>query len=234
MIRLGLGLALVLVACQSPPAPPVSPPAPPSTTTPAPIKKAAAPAPPAAFRPPEGATKWKRVIMTEWRYAFGLNAEASVAFAQIHQESRFREDARSQAGALGMAQFMPTTAAGYQQNLSRLQEVCASKGGCPLEPRWAIRALTAYDHDEWTWASFAPSERERWAHALASYNGGRGWLMKERHACADKPGCEPPRWFGHVERVCVRADWACRESREYPRVILEVHQPKYRAWLGGG
>lgn len=126
--------------------------------------------------------------MTEWRYAFGLNAEASVAFAQLHTESGYKENATSRVGAEGIAQFMPATAAGLQRNLSRLQSLCADAKGCPLEPRWSIRAMTALDRDGYEWAVFAPSENDRLAWMLSLYNGGGVALRKERIACAASAG----------------------------------------------
>ena len=39
----------------------------------------------------------------------GLNAPVATYAAQVHQESGWREDARSPVGAEGLGQFMPTT-----------------------------------------------------------------------------------------------------------------------------
>lgn len=43
-------------------------------------------------------------------------------------------------------------------------------------------------------------------------------------------GCDSTRWFGNVENICLRASWACRENREYPKRILYRHAPLYQAW----
>jgi len=47
--------------------------------------------------------------------AWGLEAPVALFAAQVHQESGWREDARSPVGALGLAQFMPGTAAWIAQ-----------------------------------------------------------------------------------------------------------------------
>ena len=196
---------------------------------------AAAPAPPASnpgFVVPAGASRWKRTIIGEWRFYFGLEADVSVPFSQIMAESRFRDDAVSHAGAMGLSQFMPATAKGFQRS-GRLQELCAEAGGCPFSPAWAIRAMSMYDADEYADAAYAATEDDRLAFALTAYNGGRGWVRKERTAAHDR-GLDSSRWFGAVERVCLRASWACEESRGYAPVILYKFRPGFRLWLGGG
>ena len=51
--------------------------------------------------------------------------------------------------------------------------------------------------------------------AAAAYNAGPGWIRKEQAACRAALGCDPDRWIGNVEHHCVRAAWACAESRKY-------------------
>lgn len=46
---------------------------------------------------------------------------------------------------------------------------------------------------------------EALAFSDAAYNGGRAGLQKERRACGLKPGCDPGRWFGHVEHLCMKS-----------------------------
>ncbi|MDW9328117.1 transglycosylase SLT domain-containing protein, partial [Escherichia coli] len=63
--------------------------------------------------------------------------------AQLHQESGWRPDAVSPAGAQGLAQFMPATA----DWISQLMPGLNSRE--PFNPAWAIRALVSYDR--WLW-----------------------------------------------------------------------------------
>lgn len=175
------------------------------------------------------AARYRRQIVGEWRRVWGLWADPSVAFGQIHQESRFKPDARSKYAA-GLAQFTPPTAADMQRWYpAELREVCAEAGGCPLSPGWAIRSLCLYDRRLWL-AVADTADVDRWAFVLAGYNGGAGWLVKERRAAAAQ-GLDPNQWWGQVEGVCLRAAWACAENRDYPRRILLAHAPRYRAWL---
>lgn len=175
------------------------------------------------------AARYRRQLVGEWRRVWGLWADPAVAFGQIHQESRFRPDARSKYAA-GLAQFTPPTAADMQRWYpAELREDCAASGGCPLSPGWALRALVLYDRRLWLAGDYADGE-DRWAFTLAAYNGGAGWIARERRAAAHG-SVDPARWWGHVETVCLRASWACLENREYPRRILRRWAPLYRDWL---
>jgi hypothetical protein len=81
----------------------------------------------------------------------------------------------------------------------------------------------------------AATVRDRLAMALAAYNGGEGGLAQDRWQCKLKPGCDPSRWFGHVELTSnkSRVKWqgygksAFEINREYPRNILDVRRAKY-------
>lgn len=73
------------------------------------------------------------------------------------------------------------------------------------------------------------------AFADAAYNGGRGGVEKERRACGLKDGCDPKRWFGHVERVCLKSRQpiygtrsACDINRHHVHDVIHVRAPKYR------
>lgn len=73
------------------------------------------------------------------------------------------------------------------------------------------------------------------AFADAAYNGGRGGVEKERRACGLKDGCDPRRWFGHVERVCLKSRAplygnrsACDINRHHVHDVIQVRAPRYR------
>ena len=178
---------------------------------------------------PRSVLKYRNGLIREVRYHWGLNQSPSVFFAQVHQESAWRADAHS-AYAAGLTQFTPDTAEWIQSLYpADLTEFCANRSGCPLDAGWAIRAMVLYDRR--LWDGFAHSiDDHRWAFALASYNGGLGWIQRER-AQAQKRHIDPEFWFGAVEAVCLRAQWACAENRQYPRRILFVWRPVYEGWL---
>jgi hypothetical protein len=79
---------------------------------------------------------------------------------------------------------------------------------------------------------------ERFAFADAAYNGGLGGVQKERRACGIKAGCNPQRWWGHVELMCLKSRQplyggrsACDINRHHVDDVIRVRSPKYRGWL---
>ncbi|MGP5977238.1 transglycosylase SLT domain-containing protein, partial [Pseudomonas aeruginosa] len=124
----------------------------------------------ATDRIPTAAEQYRRTLVRSAHAEWGLSAPIATFAAQVHQESRWRADARSPVGAQGLAQFMPGTAewiAGlYPAALGTNQ---------PFNPGWALRALVTYDR--WLYdRNQASSECDRWAFVLSAYNGGQGWV----------------------------------------------------------
>lgn len=75
---------------------------------------------------------------------------------------------------------------------------------------------------------------ERLVFTDVAYNRGIGGVQAERRACALKAGCDPQRWFGHVEHLCLASRAAlyggrsaCDISRHHPVDVLK-RTPKYR------
>jgi hypothetical protein len=133
---------------------------------------------------PREALVYRAQIVRDVHFYWGLGERVAMFFSQLHQESRFKADAQSRAGALGLGQFMPGTAAGAQAMFpADLKELCRDKGGCPLEAAWAIRALVLWDRRLWEARAFATGD-ERLAFMLADFNGGPGHITKERRLCA--------------------------------------------------
>jgi soluble lytic murein transglycosylase-like protein len=100
--------------------------------------------------------------------------------AQYWQESRLDPDARSPAGAEGIAQFMDPTwrdairALGWPRTLSRRNAAFAIEGGA-----WYMAQLRR------TWDRRGRHVRERHDLALASYNAGTGNIIAAQRLCAD-------------------------------------------------
>lgn len=72
----------------------------------------------------------------------------------------------------------------------------------------------------------------------AGYNGGVSGVQRERRACALTPGCDPSRWFGNVDRHCLKSRQplygnrnACDINREHVINVRVVRLPKYaKVW----
>ena len=99
--------------------------------------------------------------------------------AQLYQESRFKPDAISPAGAVGIAQIMPKTwpkwsaKAGFKGYEMTDPEASIFTGACYLA--WLI--------DEWSWPRPAI---DRYCLAMASYNAGLGNILKAQKQSGDK------------------------------------------------
>lgn len=178
-----------------------------------------------AAEPPTVALKYRSDVIRAARVDWGLNAPVADFAAQLHQESGWNPAARSPVGAQGLAQFMSSTAdwiAGLMPHLATRE---------PYNPVWAIRALVSYDR--WLWSRVAvPDGCERMAMTLSAYNGGLGWVNRDRRLARTR-GLDDVRWFGSVETVNAgrsAANW--RENRHYPQRILYELAPRYLSWGG--
>ncbi|EHN5173272.1 lytic transglycosylase domain-containing protein [Salmonella enterica] len=178
-----------------------------------------------AAEPPPAALKYRSDVIRASRVDWGLNAPVADFAAQLHQESGWNPAARSPVGAQGLAQFMPSTTDWIGGVFPALE------AREPYNPGWAIRALVNYDR--WLWQRVAVPDRcERMAMTLSGYNGGAGWVNRDRRL-ARRRGLDDTRWFGAVATVNAgRSPAAWRENRHYPQRILLDLAPRYLTWGG--
>lgn len=114
------------------------------------------------------------------RYAPELNWDWRLLAAQTFQESRFKPDARSWAGASGLLQLMPATAREY--GVKNSQDPEDNVRGAVKFLIW----LTRY------WRKI-PDEAERLKFILASYNCGAGHV-EDAQRLTVKYGGNPESW----------------------------------------
>ncbi len=171
---------------------------------------------------PRAALQYKRALIGNAHFVWGLNAPIAVISGQIEQESGWRADAKS-AFAGGLAQFTPATAFDISKRYPELRD------NAPFEPSWALRAVNLYDRDLFALEPRAASECHRFGFTLSAYNGGRGWVERQKKA-AKAAGYDDRKWFGSVENFRVRAEWAHKENKNYPRMILLKRQKTYETW----
>ena len=177
---------------------------------------------------PRAAYEYRSTLIRIARSVWGLDAPVAVFAAQIHTESRWRTDVVSSAGAQGLAQFMPSTAAW-------LPTVAPETGTpAPFNPRWSLRALVTYNY----WLHQRTSGQtpyDRMAFTLSAYNGGLGWVIKDKRL-AQQQNLNPEQWFDHTEFAnSGRRGSAFDENRRYVRLILRARQHDYiRAGWGQG
>ena len=106
-------------------------------------------------------------------------------------------------------------------------------------PDLQLRGLVLMTRDLYTRLDMIDDPLERLRMADASYNGGLGGLQRERRACGLQPGCDPQRWVGHVERVCLKSRQplyagrsACDINRHHVHDVIDNRAPKYAALIG--
>lgn len=168
---------------------------------------------------PERSNLYRRLLVTAAHLNFGLSAPISLFAAQVHQESGWRPEARSKFAA-GLTQFTPATA-------SWIAKAYPGLGSAqPLSPKWALAALARYNKHIYDRQGWAATDCDRWAFVLSGYNGGPGWIPRDRRQ-ARQQGADSLRWWGQVELHSRRAGWAFKENRDYPRKIILRWQPLY-------
>lgn len=180
---------------------------------------------------PEASALYRHRVEQAVADVWGVRASPARLAAQIHQESAWRTRAASGAGAQGIAQFMPATAAWiaerFPEQLGRFD---------PWDAQQAILAAAIYD--KWLLDRIQPigytplSDCTRWHFALRGYNGGETWLLRDRGLTIAQRG-DPNDWQA-VERHRTRGEAAHRENTAYPRRILLTLEPAYIAagWPG--
>ena len=170
---------------------------------------------------PRDANHYRSTLVRAAHAGMGLDAPIATLAAQVHQESRWRVDAKSPVGAQGLAQFMPATA-------EWLAEIYPHSIGTadPFNPGWSLRAMVAYN--KWLLVRVrAHNNCERWAMALSAYNGGLGWVYRDR-ALSREYGADDLAWFDSIEpHNAGRSEANFAENRHYVRVVLLRFEPLY-------
>lgn len=183
-----------------------------------------------AVRIPPASALYRHRVEQAVARAWGVQGSAALLAAKLHQESGWRHAVSSPAGAQGIAQFMPATARWMGEVFPDLA------GFDPFEPQQAIMAAALYDKHLFDLViRFGPTPMTRCSRLVfmqRAYNGGMGWLNRERRL-AKASGADPNDWRA-VEPFRVRAGWAHRENTQYPRRILLTLEPAYLAagWPG--
>jgi membrane-bound lytic murein transglycosylase MltF len=179
---------------------------------------------------PERADHYRRDLTRISQQEMGLAAPVALFAAQIHQESSWRSDAKSPY-AVGLTQFTPATAKWISEIYSDLGDAT------PYSPVWAMRAMVRYDRHiverVKPWHARDIPECDKWAFALSGYNGGPGWITRDRRQAENAGHC-PDVWWGSVESFSTRSASAFKENRHYVNRILNDLEPRYIAagWPG--
>jgi membrane-bound lytic murein transglycosylase F len=115
------------------------------------------------------------------RHASEIDWDWRLLASQVCQESRFKPDAHSWAGAAGLLQLMPPTARQFGVKN-------------PLDPEDNVQGAVKFL--KWLrdyWSERIPDEGERLKFILASYNTGAGHV-EDAQRLAEKYGGDPLKW----------------------------------------
>lgn len=112
------------------------------------------------------------------------------------------------------------------------------------DPGRQLSAIVEMTHALWKQVPPSASEDDHWAFDLVSYNGGLGGLLQDRRYCANSSGCDPTRWFGHIETHSLKSRTAFGRgyggqspysiTRSYVRNVLTKFRAKYRQFWERG
>ncbi len=145
------------------------------------------------------------------RYAGQYDFDWIIIAAQAYQESRFDQNKRSPAGAVGVMQLLPTTAADKAVGIPDISTVENN-----------VHAGVKYLHwlRETYFSEPTISPLDRVLFSFAAYNAGPGNMQRARKR-ARRLGFDPNRWFGNVEIGMYRA--VSGEPASYVRSIYKYY-----------
>jgi len=144
---------------------------------------------------PEQLEKYKPAVGMFKKYGVVYDFDWLMIAAQAYQESTIDQSKRSPAGAVGVMQIKPSTAAGDPININDVETNMENN----------IKAGTAYmDYILRTNLKEAKLNKiNRSLFALAAYNAGPARLAQLRKK-AEQEGYDPNLWFNNVEVIAAR------------------------------
>ena len=201
-----------------------------------------------AAEPPAAALPLLPVLLAEQR-AWAPALPPSVLAAQVEQETCITLKSRgcwspraelrtARERGVGLGQITKTARFDGLTDLRRANPVALAgwdwASPALYDPARQLRGLALMDMQGWRALAGVPDD-DRLAMMLAAYNGGMGGVQSDRRACAGTPGCDPARWWGHVEHTSLKAKMAVKGygksffaiNREYPVNILRVRRARY-------
>jgi hypothetical protein len=116
------------------------------------------------------------------------------------------------------------------------EELAAWTWPSRFDARLQLRALVLDNRSCYAWsARLVGAGEDALAFCDAAYNGGRAGVLADMRLCRGTAGCNPARWFGHVESTSTksRARWngygvsAFEINRTHVRNVMVVRRVRY-------
>lgn len=156
--------------------------------------------------------RYDELVPTFEKYGEKYNFDHYMLIALAYQESRLNQKARSEKGAVGIMQILPSTAQGKNVNIPNIEQVDAN-----------IHAGTKYLRylaDKYFPATENFKELDRVLFTFAAYNAGPGRINRLRKE-AEKSGFNPDIWFNNVEVIAAKR--IGRETVQYVSNIFKYY-----------
>jgi membrane-bound lytic murein transglycosylase MltF len=151
------------------------------------------------------------VISVFEKYGNQYGFDFLIVAAQGYQESRLDQSARSPAGAVGIMQLLPSTAA--DPNVG-IPDITTAEPNIHAGVRYLNFIRERYFNDP------AIDSFNQTLFALAAYNAGPARIRNLRNKAA-KQGYDPNVWFDNVEVISARETG--RETVQYVSNILKYY-----------
>lgn len=161
---------------------------------------------------PERCVPYTRDFIRAANVYWDLGAPIPIVAAQMYQESKCNPNARSPTGAIGLAQFLRSTA-NWMHNIAPELGIAN-----PANPKWAIQAMWVYNRYHYKKVG-GSDECNKVASMLAAYNGGLGSLYKANKHCGTR------NWWSASDRCAISS-----EMRNYPKIIIYSYQELFTDW----
>ena len=159
----------------------------------------------------DGMRRYQETVDLIMRYAAAYQFDWLMVMAQAYQESGLDQSKVSHAGAIGIMQVMPKTAADRNVAIPDIHKVEQNVHAGVKYLRFVRRRYFTDD-------AVAPVDQILFA--FAAYNAGPRAIARARKRAA-KLGFDPNRWFGHVEVAAAKV--ISREPVIYVRNIYKYY-----------
>jgi membrane-bound lytic murein transglycosylase MltF len=156
--------------------------------------------------------KFNATVALFQQYAEQYDFDWLMLIAQAYQESRLEQNTRSSAGAVGVMQLLPSTAADKSVSI---EDITVLENNVHAGAKYMRWLRDNYFND------LGMSKEEQTLFSFAAYNAGPGKVIRLRKEAAEM-GLDPNIWFDNVEVVAAK-----RIGRETVQYVSNI----YKYWV---